>query len=179
MPATFLISFDAIISTITMAGSVVFWRWWGTRRAEPDEITKLTIGSIIAMLAPLALALASLHEAATGEKVSLAWGLAFHILNDVGFANIFPVGLALYSRASPKAIGSTMLAVYYLNLFLAGLIVAKLATLLGTLSGFQFWGLHALLMAGASVVLLIVRGVAGRLLAPTVDPETEPQPVGA
>lgn len=131
------------------------------------------------MLAPLVLALASLHEAATGEKVSLAWGLAFHILNDVGFANIFPVGLALYSRASPKAIGSTMLAVYYLNLFLAGLIVAKLATLLGTLSGFQFWGLHALLMAGAVVVLLIVRGVAGRLLAPTVDPEAEPQPAGA
>ena len=173
MPATFLISFDAIISTITMAGSVVFWRWWSTRWTEPDELTKLTIGTIIAMLAPLTLALASLHEVATGEKVSLAWGLAFHVLNDVGFANIFPVGLALYSRAAPKAIGSTMMAVYYLNLFVAGLIVAKLATLLDKVSGFQFWGLHALLMAGAVVVLLIVRGVAGRLLAPTVDPEAE------
>jgi POT family proton-dependent oligopeptide transporter len=179
MPATFLISFDAIISTITMAGSVVFWRWWSRRHTEPDELTKLTIGSIIAMLAPLVLAVASLHEAATGQKVSLAWGLAFHILNDVGFANIFPVGLALYSRASPKAIGSTMMAIYYINLFLAGLIVAKLATLLDKLTGFQFWGLHAVLMAGAVVVLLIVRGAAGRLLAPTVDPETELQPAGA
>jgi POT family proton-dependent oligopeptide transporter len=99
--------------------------------------------------------------------------VGFHVFNDVGFANIFPVGLALYSRASPKALGSTMMAVYYLNLFIAGLIVAKLATLLDQLTGFQFWGLHAVLMAGAVVVLLVVRGVAGRLLAPTIDPEVE------
>jgi len=173
MPVTFLISLDAIVSTITMAGSVAFWRWWATRWTEPNEITKLTIGTFIAALGPLALAIASVQEAATGQKVSLAWGLAFHILNDIGFANIFPVGLALYSRASPKAIGSTMMAVYYINLFLAGLIVSKLATYLNVLSGFQFWGLHFVLVAGAGVVLLIFRSLAGRLLAPTVDPEVE------
>jgi POT family proton-dependent oligopeptide transporter len=171
MPSTFLISLDAIVSTVTMAGSVVFWRWWSTRHTEPDEITKLTIGAFIAALGPLTLALASLHEAATGEKVSLAWGLAFHILNDIGFANIFPVGLALYSRVAPKALAATLMAVYYINLFVAGLIVAKLATLLGSMSGFAFWGMHAALVACGGVVLLIVRGAAGRLLAPTVDPE--------
>jgi POT family proton-dependent oligopeptide transporter len=173
MPSTFLISFDAVVSFVTMVGSVAFWRWWGKRHVEPNELTKLTIGTAIAMLAPAALALASLHEAATGEKVSFAWAFAFHTLNDIGFANIFPVGLALYSRASPKALGSTMMAVYYLNLFIAGLIVAQLATLLDKMSGFEFWGLHAALMAGALLVLLVVGRVAGRLLAPTVDPEIE------
>ena len=49
--------------------------------------------------------------------------------------------------------------------------MAKLATLLDTLSGFQFWGLHALLIAAALLVLLVVGRVAGRLLAPDVDPE--------
>lgn len=171
MPSSFLISFDAIVSFVAMVGSVAFWRWWAKRRQEPDEITKLTIGSVVAMLAPLVLALASAHQAATGEKVSFAWAFAFHALNDIGFANIFPVGLALYSRASPKALGSTMMAVYYINLFIAGLIVAKLATLLGTMPDTEFWGLHAALMAGAVVVLLVVRGTAGRLLAPTIDPE--------
>ena len=173
MPSTFLISLDAIVSTITMAGSVVFWRWWSTQHTEPDEITKLTIGTFIAALGPLTLALASLHEVATGQKVSLAWGLAFHILNDVGFANIFPVGLALYSRVAPKAIAATLMAVYYINLFIAGLIVAKLATLLGSMSGFAFWGMHAGLVGGAGMVLLFVRSATGRLLAPTVDPEAE------
>lgn len=171
MPSSFLISFDAVVSFVAMVGSVAFWRWWGKRRQEPDEITKLTIGSFVAMLAPAALALASLHQAATGEKVSFAWAFAFHALNDIGFANIFPVGLALYSRASPKALGSTMMAVYYINLFIAGLIVAKLATLLGTMPNAEFWGIHAALMAGALIVLLVVRRTAGRLLAPSVDPE--------
>ena len=60
-----------------------------------------------------------------------------------------------------------MMSAFLLSLFLAGMIVAKLATLLDTMSGFAFWGLHAGLIAGSAVVLLIVRSAAGRLLAPT------------
>jgi POT family proton-dependent oligopeptide transporter len=171
MPSSFLISLDAIVSTTTLVGVVIFWRWWATRHQEPDEITKLTLATVPLALAPLVLAIASLHEAATGEKVGLGWGLSFHILNDIGFANLYPVGLALYSRVAPKAVAGTMMACYLLTLFAAGLIVAKLATLLDVLSGFTFWGLHAALIAVSGVILLVLRGAAGRLLAPVVDPE--------
>lgn len=171
MPASFLISLDAIVSTVTLIGAVAFWRWWGKGHVEPDEITKMTIGTFIAALAPLILSLGAMHEAATGEKVGLGWALGFHILNDIGFANIYPVGLALFSRVAPKAVNSTMMAAYLLALFLAGMIVTKLATLLDTLPGATFWGLHAAMIAGAGVVLLIARSAAGRLLTPTVDPE--------
>jgi POT family proton-dependent oligopeptide transporter len=92
-PVTWLVSVDAFFGAVTMAGSVFFWRWWGTFRAEPNEITKLTIGTVIAATAPLILALASIH--APGQRVSIAWALAFHLVNDIGFSNIFPVGLAL------------------------------------------------------------------------------------
>jgi POT family proton-dependent oligopeptide transporter len=169
MPSTFLISLDAIVSTVMIAGSAAFWRWWATRHAEPDEITKVTIGTFIAATAPLTLAAAALHEAATGQKIGLGWGLGFHILNDIGFANVYPIGLALYSRVAPKAVNATMMSAYLLSLFLAGLIVAKLATLLGTMSDPAFWSLHAALIAGAGIVLLLVRGAAGRLLAPRED----------
>jgi POT family proton-dependent oligopeptide transporter len=172
MPASFLISLDAFVSVFTMAAAIAFWRWWGRHRAEPDEITKCTIGAFIAAAAPLMLAFGAAHEAATGQKVGLGWGLGFHIVNDIGFANLYPIGLALYSRAAPKALEATMMSAYLLSLFLAGMIVAKLATLLGVLSGFAFWGLHAALIAGAAIVLLIVRGVAGRLLAPTAETAT-------
>ena len=171
MPVSYLISVDAFVSTFTMAASLAFWRWWATRRKEPDEITKLTIGTLFSAAAPLALAIGSAQAAATGGKVSLGWGLAFHLLNDIGFSNAYPVGLALYSRVSPKALSGTMIAVFYLSLFLCGLIVAKLATLVGTVSGFTFWGLHAILIAGAALVFLLVRSAAGRLFAATVDPE--------
>jgi POT family proton-dependent oligopeptide transporter len=167
MPVTWLISFDSIVSTVTMAGSVMFWRWWKTRHTEPNEITKLTIGTIIAATAPLALAFASIH--APGQKVGLEWALAFHTLNDIGFANIFPVGLALYSRAAPKAIGGTIIAVYYLHMVACNFLVGWLGGLLEKMSGFSFWLLHTGIIGVAALALLAVRGLAGRLLTPTAD----------
>jgi proton-dependent oligopeptide transporter, POT family len=170
LPASFLLSFDAIISTVTLIGVVAFWRWWGRHHDEPNEITKITIGTFLSALAPLWLVMASLHEAATGEKIGLGWALGFHILNDIGFTNIYPVGIALFSRVAPKAVNGTMTAAFLLTLFLAGMIVTKLATLLDTMPGAAFWGLHAAIVAAAGAILLIARAAAGRLLAPMVDP---------
>ena len=168
-PVAWLTSLDAFVSAITMAGSVVFWRWWGTFRTEPNEITKLMIGTAIAALAPLFLAAASLHPA--GQRASIGWALAFHLVNDIGFANIFPVGLALYSRAAPKAIGGTMIAVYYLNMVMCNALVGWLGGLLDKMPGTSFWIIHTGVIAVAAVLFLAARSVAGRALAPRVDPE--------
>jgi POT family proton-dependent oligopeptide transporter len=58
------------------------------------------------------LAQASPLRAAGGYRASLAWAIAFHLLNDCGFANVFPVGLALYTRASPKGYAGIMVPLY-------------------------------------------------------------------
>ncbi|HEY1606897.1 MAG TPA: oligopeptide:H+ symporter [Allosphingosinicella sp.] len=166
MPVTLLISFDAGISTAMIALSMLFWRWWGTRFREPDEITKLTIGALISAFAPLALAAASFQEAATGQKVGLGWALTFHLINDIGFANVFPVGIALFSRAAPRAVAGTMIGVYYLHLFACNFTVGWLGGLLDKMPAAQFWLLHAGLVGAGGVGLLIVRSFAGRILAP-------------
>jgi POT family proton-dependent oligopeptide transporter len=168
-PVTWLVSVDAFFGAVTMAGSVAFWRWYGRRRTEPNEITKLTIGTVIAAAAPLLLAAASLHPA--GQRVSIAWALAFHLVNDIGFSNIFPVGLALYSRAAPKAIGGTMIAIYYLSLFLCNMLVGWLGGLFDKMPSASFWVIHAVLIAVAAGLLILARTLAGRILAPKIDPE--------
>jgi len=173
MPVTWLVSLDATISTTTIVLSIMFWRWWAKRWREPQEITKLTIGVVISALAPLALAIASWQAAAGGHKVGIVWGFAFHIINDIGFANVFPVGLALYSRASPKAVAGTMIGVYYLHLFACNLLVGRLGGFLESMDGGQFWLMHAGLVGAGAVGLLIVRSFAGRILAPA--PLDEPQ----
>ena len=105
--------------------------------------------------------------AATHHPVNLGWAVAFHVINDIGFANVLPVGLALYSRAAPKGLGGTMLAVYYLHLFLANtVIVGPLGGLLGSIPDSQFWMLHVYLMAGAAAVLFVAKLLFGHLLAP-------------
>jgi POT family proton-dependent oligopeptide transporter len=165
-PVTWLISFDSFVSTITLALVVLFWRWWATRWREPDELQKIILGVTIAAVGVLALAAAAAQFAATGHRVSLWWGVLFEILNDLGFANVFSIGLALYSRAAPKGLGGTLVAIYLINLFLGNMFVGYLGGLLETMSGVSFWLLHAGLIGASAVVLLGIRILFGRILAP-------------
>ncbi|MEI9986917.1 MAG: peptide MFS transporter [Aliidongia sp.] len=173
MPVTWLQSLDTVVSSVTILLAMAFWRWWAKSRPEPDEITKLAIGALIAAAAPLILALASFREAASGEKVGLAWALGFHFVNDIGFANVFPVGLALFSRAAPKAVGGLLIGAYFLHLFACNLAVGWLGGLLERMAATQFWLLHAGLVAAGAGIMLLFRVFFGHRLAPTVDPEAK------
>lgn len=169
MPVTWLVSLDAFISTATVGGALIFWRVWSRFAKEPDEIIKLAIGAAIAAGAPLLLAAASAQEAATGQKASLIWGLGFHLVNDIGFAMIFPVGLALFSRAAPRQVGGTFIGVYYLHLFICNLATGKIAGLIETMDGVSFWTMHAAIVAGGAALLLVFALLFRKLLAPTAE----------
>jgi POT family proton-dependent oligopeptide transporter len=171
VPVTWLQAVDAGISTATMVLSIAFWRWWATRRREPDELTKMGLGALLAAAAPAALVIAATMVEATGQKVSFVWTLVYTILNDLGFANILPVGLALYSRVAPARFEGLMLGMFYLHLFLGNTFVGWLAGFLETIPGREFWGLHAVLVAAAGVLLLSAKFLFGRLLTPQAAPE--------
>ena len=126
------------------------------------------IGVAISATAPLILALASHHELATGRRIGLAWAMAFHLVNEIGVANVFPVGLALFSRAAPKAVGGLMIGVYYLNLFVANLLVGWLGGLLERMTPSDFWLLHAALVGLGGVMLLILAVMFRRVLTPDI-----------
>lgn len=172
VPVTWLQAVDAVFSTLTMLASLAFWRWWATRRTEPDEVTKMALGSFIAAAAPALLLIPAFSIEAGGTKISILWTFAYTLVNDLGFANILPVGLALYSRAAPRGLQGVMIGIYYLHLFFGNIFVGWLAGLLEVLPGSQFWGLHAVLVAGAGVGLLLVKLVFGWLLAPDDEAAT-------
>lgn len=175
MPISWMLSVDAIVSMILMVGVIAFWRWWSKRWREPNELTKIIIGTIISACAPLVLAAASLQVAATGKPVSMVWAIAFHVVNDLGFSNVLPVGLALYSRAAPRGLGGVMIAIYYLHLFIGNTLIGKVGGWLGKMPDVQFWLLHTSLMAVSVVLLIAVRILFGHLLAPATDkPVLEP-----
>src|SRR5262245_28635923 len=181
MPVSWLVSLDAIISTATVGGAIVFWSVYARYRKEPNEIVKLAIGALIAAAAPLILAIAGASAAESGQKVSLLWGLGFHIVNDVGFAMIFPVGLALFSRAAPRQVGGLFIGIYYVHLFMCNFATGKLAGLVETMDGFSFWALHAAVIAGGVVALVVFAVLFGKLLAPKADdtalrPAARPEP---
>ncbi len=166
MPATWLVTVDAIASLACLAGAVAFWRLWAKRYREPNEIVKIALGIGIAAVGLLALVAAAM-SASGGHKASPVWILLFELLNSIGFANMFPVGLALYARASPARLAGTMMGVYYIQLFLANTLVGWLGGLVVRLPGPQFWLLHAALEGFAALLLAAAAGMFGRLLAPT------------
>jgi POT family proton-dependent oligopeptide transporter len=165
IPTTWLITLDSIVSVSTLAGSIVFWQAWTKRWREPDELTKIVLGCAFTFAGTLCLVGAAAGTAATGVKAPIYWLVAFHLLNDIGYSNVLPVGLALYSRAAPSQISSTIIGIYYLNLAGANLLVGWLGGLLEKMPATNFWLLHAGLVAGAGVIFFLVRPLFRNALA--------------
>jgi proton-dependent oligopeptide transporter, POT family len=178
MPTTWLITVDAVVSIAGLVGSMAFWRLWSKRFTEPSEIVKMTIGFAFSVGALLSLTQAAVI-AANGHKASIGWVLAFEVLNSIGFSNVLPVGLALYARASPKGVASTMLGIYFLHLFMANNLVGWLGGLQERLPGPQFWGLHAALVTTAAILTLVAARLFGHLLAPTGKAGEQPAAAAA
>lgn len=158
-----LVAVDSAVSVATLLGMVMFWRVWKTRFPEPDELGKIVIGCLLSAAGVACLALGSM-AAAPGQKVEFSWLLAFHLINDIGFANVFPVGLALFARAAPRHVAGLVIGVYYLHLWLGNNLVGYIGTLYEKMPAVQFWLLHAALVGGSAVVFLVIKLLFGRLL---------------
>ncbi len=166
MPTTWLITVDSVASISCLVGVVAFWRLWAKRFKEPSEIIKISIGLGLGAVGVLCLAAASLAST-PDHKASIGWVVGFELLNSIGFANVFPVGLALFARAAPKSVAGTVVGVYLLHLVIGNNLVGWLGGLLDRMAGSSFWLLHAALVGGACVLMLITAKLAGHLLNPT------------
>jgi POT family proton-dependent oligopeptide transporter len=165
MPTTWLVTLDAIVSVSALFAVVAFWRLWAKRFKEPNEVTKITLGLALSVLGQLCLVGAAVASGG-GAKAGLGWVLGFEVFNSIGFAHVFPVGLAMYVRVAPRAVAGTIMGVYYLHLFACNNLVGKLGGYVETMSGVNFWLMHAGLIATAAVIMLIASKAAGRLLDP-------------
>ncbi|MBL8646141.1 MAG: peptide MFS transporter [Sphingosinicella sp.] len=164
LPTTWLVTLDAIVSVSFLALVALFYRWYGKRWKEPDEITKIIIGSAFSVGGMLCLYMAAETQGA-GQKIGLAWPVAFHVINSIGFAHMLPVSLALFAKLAPKAINATVIGLYYLAFFSGNALVGWIGGFYETMRTTEFWLLHAGLAAGAGVVFVLFKLFMGRRLA--------------
>ncbi len=158
LPTTWLITLDSITSVAFLAGVAVFYRWYGMRRREPDEITKLIIGSAFSMLGMLCLFMAAVSKP-SGGKIGLLWPVAFHLTNSIAFAHILPVSLAFFAWLAPATISSTVMGLYYLAFFGCNTLVGWVGGLYQTWPTSRFWLLHAAFAAGSGMVFVLFKFV--------------------
>ncbi len=153
LPTTWLVTLDAIVSVSFLAIVALFYRWYGKHYREPDEITKMIIGSAFSVGGMLCLFMAA---AGQGDgKIGLFWPVAFHVVNSIGFAHMLPVSLALFAKVAPKAVNATVIGLYYLAFFAGNAIVGKVGGYLETMPVTSFWLMHAGFAAASGAVFLL------------------------
>lgn len=163
LPTSWLVTLDAIVSVSFLAIVSLFYRWYGARWREPDEIGKIIIGSAFSVGGMLCLFMAAASQG-PGEKIGLFWPVMFHIINSIGFAHMLPVSLALFAKVAPRAVNATVIGFYYLAFFAGNAIVGWIGSFYETMPPTHFWLLHAGLAAAAGGVFVLFRLVMGRHL---------------
>jgi POT family proton-dependent oligopeptide transporter len=159
-PSTWLITIDAAVSFAMLVAVAAFWKWWGAHRREPDEISKMIIGSLFTIAGGLCLFMAALTQPA-GGKISMFWPLMFELFNSIGFAHVLPISLALFSKISPKQITSTVIGLYYLCFFIANAVVGYVGGLYSSLPTTTFWLLHVASAVFGLVAFIVFKIVIG------------------
>jgi POT family proton-dependent oligopeptide transporter len=163
LPTTWLVTLDAIVSVSFLVLVAAFYRWYGKHRQEPDEITKIIIGSAFSVLGMLCLYFAAATQP-VGGKIGLALPVLFHVINSIAFAHMLPVSLALFAKVAPKAINATVIGLYYLAFFSANALVGWIGGFYATMPTTSFWLLHTALAGGACACFVVFKIVGGRFL---------------
>lgn len=163
LPTTWLVTLDAIVSVSFLVIVAAFYRWYGKHWQEPDEITKIIIGSGFSVLGMLVLYFAA-ETQPQGGKIGLFLPVLFHVVNSIGFAHMLPVSLALFAKVAPKAINATVIGLYYLAFFTGNALVGWIGGFYETMPTTSFWLLHAGLASGAFVCFVVFKIAGGRFL---------------
>jgi POT family proton-dependent oligopeptide transporter len=163
--SSWLITLDAALSFAMLVAVALFWKWWSLKRREPDEISKIIIGSLFTIAGGLCLVMAAMTQPA-GGKIGLFWPVMFHLLNSIGFAHVLPISLALFSKIAPKAITATVIGLYYLGFFAANKIVGYVGGLYSELPTTTFWLLHVGSAVIGLVAFVLFKVFMGKRFAP-------------
>ena len=173
LPTTWLVTLDAIVSVSFLAGVAIFYRWYGKRWREPDELSKIIIGSAFSVGGMLCL-VAAAATTAPGEKIGLFWPVMFHVVNSIGFAHMLPIALAFFAKLAPKAINATVIGLYYLAFFAGNSMVGWVGGWLETMPATSFWLVHAAFAAGSGTVFVLFKLFLSKRL---IQSEPVPLPV--
>jgi len=162
--SSWLITVDAAVSFAMLVAVATFWKWWSINHREPDEISKIIIGSAFTVGGGLCLFMAALTQPA-GGKISLFWPMMFEVLNSIGFAHTLPISLALFSKISPKQITATVIGLYYLSFFIANAVVGYVGGLYSSLPTTTFWLIHVASAVFGLVAFIVFKIVIGHRMS--------------
>jgi POT family proton-dependent oligopeptide transporter len=160
VPTATFISLDGFFGILFVPILVKIWRALDLRSCEPSDAGKVAIGYLVTGLANVMLAVPAARVDA-GNVVGIVWPILFFATNAFGFLCYWPTLLAIFARAAPRQVNSTLMGLLFMSLFLGNLII-------GHLAGFWEQWSHASFFQ-VTAMLGIVPGMAMLLAKPLFD----------
>ena len=163
VPVPWLQSIDGLAPFLTLPPMLAIWAWQSRRGREPDEFGKLATGCFIFAASTLWLAAGSFVTDASGRTPFL-WAVAFHIFSNFGWLYFAPTCNALFSRAAPFGVTATMMGLYSVSVSFGSFISGRLGGFYEVMTPPAFWTLHAAIVGGGGVLILLFGMVFRRRL---------------
>ena len=154
IPATW---FQSINPLLIILLTPLLIRWWRRRdRGSSPAVlfARMSLGCLIAALSMVVMVAAAAANAATGKPVGPGWVVGYFVLLTVGELYAIPVGLSLIGKLSPKRIAAMLMGSWYIAKFLGSLLAGVMGAYWGVLPPTSFFGLGAVSVFAAAIVLL-------------------------
>lgn len=163
IPVPWFNSIDPIFSIAGVPVVFALWRWQARHGGEPNDLTKIGIGSWLGAISNFILVGAILMFG--NDHLSPLWPLLY--MGGLGIAFLFywPTVLALVSRNAPAPVNGTVMGVAFLTLFVASNMIGWLGQYYEPLGPLKFWALHGLIAAAGGVAVLLFGSAVSRALA--------------
>lgn len=176
VPVPWLQSLDGLMPAISVPLIIALWHKQAARGSEPALFVKLGLGALLFGAAVLLLVYAS-HPPGSEARAPLMLPIAFHIMSNFGWIYFAPVATTLMMTRAPATTRGTMLGVNLLSVTAGSLISGRLGSLYEQVSARDFWLMHAAIVGGAGLVLLLLAKPLGQRLTEIVDTAPEPEPL--
>ena len=162
LPVTWLQAVQAGMAIVMTPLLIRLWDAQHRRGGEPNALGKMAIGCGLAALAYAWLAGAVALSG--GGLVALPLAVVFHFLAQCGYLFVYPIGMALFSRAAPAAINALMIGIYFLSVFAGSLLVGWVGQFYEKMPPAAFWLVHTGAAAAAGAIILALWKPLNRVL---------------
>jgi POT family proton-dependent oligopeptide transporter len=177
VPVTWFLMVTPLFSALITPMFLEIWGRQAARGREPRLMTKMGQGMAMATVAIFWLALLAGCGQRSGHPVYWLWLLPMHLLISAAYLFVYPVGLALFSRAAPQGGRAMFIGIFFLSSFVAGNLVGWSGRFYSVLPAPTFWLYQAGIgVAGAALAFVLARPIS-RILAAVAHDVSEGRPV--
>ncbi len=154
VPATWFQSLNPLIIIVLTPVLIGYWARYEKRTGtRPNLLRRMSLGCIIAALSMAVMVAAAIAYTQSGQPVSAGWVIAYFVLLTVGELLVIPTGLAMVGTLAPAQVAAMAMGSWYIAKFVGSVLAGIMGTYWGSIPAPLFFGLGAVSVAGASIIL--------------------------